>query len=132
VRDVALLVWQPDGKHLWAMGLYFRTLRCIIVNKDKVTQTQAEFVGQGPEIFRFGPPVDLRRDEVFLPQWHLRVMLEDCTDVLRIILAAKTEEHAGIVLLHHELLEVSEARSNRHADRAVLPANAPPERLITV
>ncbi len=58
--------------------------------------------------------------------------LEHLADILLVVLAAQTQQHAGVMLCHHKLLERAPRRINFNARSAVLATDAFPQRVIAV
>src|SRR6266404_1828995 len=65
-------------------------------------------------------------------QCHLRSPLQYFENILFVVLAAKAEEHASVVLPDHEFLDGSSRRINLHTQRTIFPAHSSPQGPIAI
>ena len=65
-------------------------------------------------------------------QGHIGSLVEHVQHILFVVLAAQTEQHAGIHLIDHELLQRAVGCGHFDPKRAVLAAYAFPERVVAV
>ena len=65
-------------------------------------------------------------------QRHLRVHAEGLVHVLRVVLAGQAQQHARLALRQHELLQRAARRIEHDALRAVLAADAAPQRFVAI
>src|SRR5207248_3782004 len=66
------------------------------------------------------------------PQGHLGTLLKNRPNVLLVVFAAETQEHAGFPLRSHEFLQGDARLVEADASRTVLAANAGPECLVQI
>ena len=105
LRNECRIFRQLQAEDFRTIGLNLSAFHWIVVDKDKAIQTDLQFGGQGPEVFRFGTPINSAGHEMFGSQWHFGPALEYVANIFFVILAAKAKQLAGVVLPAEEFLE---------------------------
>src|SRR5712692_8375828 len=118
---------QAERPYLRAVCLHFRTFNRVVVHENEALESKIQFLGQGFDILRLGPPVNPPANDMLALQCHLRSPLKYFENILFVVLAAKAEEHARVVLSNHKFLDCPSRRINLHTPCTILPAHSSPQ-----
>src|SRR5256885_7168910 len=102
------------------MRSYLGTLDRVVINEDKAVKTKAQFICKRLQVPGLGFPVDPGSGKMFFSQREVRAAFKYLEHILFIVLAAQAKQHAGPMLLHHELLHVLPAPVQNKTGGSVL------------
>src|SRR5450759_2563511 len=94
-------------QHIRTVHPNFSAFYRTIINENKTAQSKLQLLRERSEIIRFRVPVNPRSCYVLQTKWHIRAAIEDPENIVEIILTAKTENHAAMVMRHHRFLKPS-------------------------
>ena len=119
-------------EHLRTAGFHLSALEGIVIDEDEAIQPELELLGQRLEVLGFGLPIELPGSEVIPPQGHILPPRKDGPDIIFVVLAVQTKQHASLALSAHELLQGLARRVQTDAHGSILATNTRPEGLVTI
>ena len=123
---------QLQRQNAGAVDLGIRAINRVVIDEDETVQPKIEFFRERSDVFRFALPIDAPRNQVLAFQEHIGSLVEDVQRILFIVLAAQTEQHAGVHLTDHEFLQSAVRCSHFDSQGTVLTAYPFPERVVAV
>jgi len=123
---------QLQRQNAGAVDPDIRAINRVVIDEDETVQPKIELLRERFDVVRFAVPIDAPRNQVLAFQEHIGSLVEDGQRIVFIVLAAQTEQHAGVHLTDHEFLQRAVRRGHFDSPRTILTANPFPERVVAV
>ena len=131
-RDRLAALRQLQRQHAGAVDADIRAIHRVVIDEDEALQPEIELVRERHDVLRLAVPIDAPRNQVLALQHHVGPLVEDVQHILLVVLAAQTEQHAGVHAPEHEFLQPAERGAHFDALRTVLAAHPLPQRVVAV
>src|SRR5438034_1359462 len=131
-RDRLAALRQLQRQHAGAVDADIRAIHRVVIDEDEALQPEIELVPERHDVLRLAVPIDAPRNQVLALQHHVGPLVEDVQHILLVVLAAQTEQHAGVHAPEHEFLQPAERGAHFDALRTVLAAHPLPQRVVAV
>ncbi len=126
---------QRDAGQLFAHEV---ELECRVIDEHEAVQSEIELGRDFAQIRDLVVPVYSLDGKIGVAQNHVRMVRQYVIDILRIILAAKCEQHAAPAQVEREALDIGKRRAvarfiaHAYAALAVFAEDAVPQRVVAV